>query len=85
MLNGKPVVSFNISRAQRQSDLSVYDGSWAELRKLEEENPKVRFVEIANTVDYTTTNMTAAMHALIEGAILAVFVVFLFLGDGARR
>jgi multidrug efflux pump subunit AcrB len=81
VLNGKPVVSFNIKRARGFSDLTVYDGVWDELRKIEKENPKVRFIEIANTVDYTTNQYDSSMLALIEGAILAVLVVFLFLRD----
>ncbi|MEO7602773.1 MAG: efflux RND transporter permease subunit, partial [Sphingomicrobium sp.] len=81
ILNGKPVVSFNIKRSRGYSDLTVYDAAWEELRKIEKENPKVKFVEVANTVDYTTNQYDSSMLALIEGAILAVLVVFLFLRD----
>jgi hypothetical protein len=41
----------------------------------------VRFSEIVNEVDYTKAQYTSAMEGLIEGAVLAVFVVFLFLRD----
>ena len=81
ILNGKPVVSFNIKRSRGYSDLTVYDAAWAELRKIEKENPKVKFVEVANTVNYTTNQYDSSILALVEGAILAVLVVFLFLKD----
>ncbi|QNM81944.1 efflux RND transporter permease subunit [Sphingomonas sabuli] len=81
ILNGKPVVSFNIKRARGYSDLTVYDGAWDELRKIEKENPRVQFVEVANTVNYTENQYDSSMIALIEGAVLAVLVVFLFLRD----
>ncbi len=75
ILNGKPVVSFNIKRSRGYSDLTVYDAAWEELRKIEKENPKVKFVEVANTVNYTTNQYDSSILALVEGAILAVLVV----------
>ena len=41
----------------------------------------IKFVEIDNSVEYMENQYDSSMHALIEGAILAVFVVFLFLRD----
>ena len=55
--------------------------AWKELKKLEKENPKVHFSEVFNTVDYTKSQYRSAMEGLIEGAILAVLVVLLFLRD----
>ncbi len=80
-LGGKAVVSFNMSRARGASEVTVYDAAWAELAKIEKENPRIKFVEIDNTVDYTKSQYSSSMRALVEGAILAVLVVFLFLRD----
>lgn len=80
-LGGRPVVSFNVARAKGASDVTAYDNTWAELRKIEKEDPRVRFVEVNNSVDYTKGQYESSMHALIEGAVLAVLVVFLFLRD----
>jgi len=80
-LGGKPVVSFNLKRARGASEVTVYDAAWEELRKIEKEDSKIRFVEIDNTADYTKNQYASSMRALIEGAVLAVFVVFLFLRD----
>ncbi|HEU5286193.1 MAG TPA: efflux RND transporter permease subunit [Sphingomicrobium sp.] len=80
-MNGRQVISFNVQRSKGASEVTTYDAAWAELRKIEKENPRIRFLEIFNQVDYTKSQYHSAMEGLWEGAILAVFVVFLFLRD----
>ncbi len=80
-LAGRQVISFNVQRSKGASDVTVYDEVWKELHKIEKEDPRVHFSEIQNQVQYTKEQYTSAMEGLIEGAILAVFVVFLFLRD----
>jgi multidrug efflux pump subunit AcrB len=80
-MNGREVVVFNFHRAKGASDITVYDEAWEEMRKIEEEDPRIRFVEINNSVDYTKSQYKTSMLALLEGAALAVLVVFLFLRD----
>ena len=79
--DGRQVVSFEVQRAKGASEVTTYDNALAELHKIEKENPKVRYSEIFNTVDYTKEQYRSAMEGLIEGAILAVLVVLLFLRD----
>ena len=80
-LNGRQVISFNVQRAKGFSDLTVYDAVWKEMHKIEKDDPRIHFSEISNEVDYTRSQYHSSIEALIEGAILAVFVVFLFLRD----
>jgi multidrug efflux pump subunit AcrB len=80
-MNGQQVVTFQVQRAKGSSEVSVYDDAWKAMNQLEKENPKVHFSEIFNTVDYTKGQYRSAMEGLIEGAVLAVFVVLLFLRD----
>ncbi|WP_324809221.1 efflux RND transporter permease subunit [Sphingomonas sp. LY29] len=80
-MNGRQVISFNVQRSKGSSEVTAYDDAWAELRKIEKEDPRIRFVEIINQVDYTKEQYHSAMMGLIEGAVLAVLVVFLFLRD----
>jgi multidrug efflux pump subunit AcrB len=79
--DGKPVVTFSIARARGASDVSVYDAAVEEMTKLEEEHPGVSFQRMFSTVPYTRDSYVSSMEALVEGAILAVVVVFLFLRD----
>jgi multidrug efflux pump subunit AcrB len=79
--NGHQVVTFYIQRAKGSSEVTAYKNVWDELNKLQKENPKVKFSEVFTTVDYTKAQYRSAMEGLIEGAVLAVLVVLLFLRD----
>lgn len=79
--NGQQVVSFDFSRAKGESDLAVFRGAEEKLKELEKRYPKVKFNLLATSVTYTEAQYESAMHAMIEGAVLAVIVVFLFLRD----
>lgn len=79
--DGQQVLSFSFQRAKGESDVTVFDGAMEALRKLEERNPDVKFVELFNSVKYTKEQYHSAMLAMIEGAVLAVIVVFFFLRD----
>jgi len=81
MMNGRQVLSFALQKAKGSSDVTVYDEVLATLEQLRKENPKVEFTELFTTVKYTKQQYSSAMAAMIEGAILAVVVVFIFLRD----
>jgi multidrug efflux pump subunit AcrB len=81
LLNGKPVVSFGLVRARGASEVAIYDEALKVLAQLEKEDPKIHFVKRFNSTKYTKENYKGAMRAMIEGAVLAVVVVFLFLRD----
>jgi len=81
LLNGKPVVGFEITRARGASEVAVADGVRAELARLRSEHPDITVTEAFNFVDPVIENYTGSMSLLIEGAILAVLVVWLFLRD----
>ncbi len=80
-LNGRDVVAFTVVRAKGESDMSVAGRVAGAIEKLAAANPRVIFEKIDSTVDFTIGNYQSAMHTLIEGALLAVFVVLLFLRD----
>ena len=77
--NGDPVVSFAIFRAKGSSDLSVAEDVGAALDQLRAETPSVQLTLIDDSVAYTRGNYEAAMETLVEGAVLAIIVVLLFL------
>ena len=77
----KEVVNFGISRAKGASDVTVFEAAAEEIAAIEAENPGVRFIPLFNTVQYTEEQYESSMAAMIEGAVLAVVVVFFFLRD----
>ena len=80
-MNGRQVLSFSFAKAKGSSDVTVYNAAVEQLKKLEKDNPKVHFTQLSTTVDYTKDQYKSAIHAMQEGAILAVLVVWLFLRD----
>jgi multidrug efflux pump subunit AcrB len=80
-INGKAVVTFSIARARGASDVSVYDAAKVEMDKLVKERPGIHFTQLFNDVDYTKKQYESSMESMIEGAVLAVVVVFFFLRD----
>lgn len=80
-MDGRQVLSFSVQRAKGASDVKVYDAVWEELNKIQKENPKIHFTELYTSVDYTKAQYKSSLSAMIEGAILAVLVVWLFLRD----
>ncbi len=80
-VNKKEVVNFAMSRARGASDLSVYDEALKEMDNIEAENPGIKFIKLSTTTTYTRQQYNSSMWALVEGAVLAVVVVFMFLRD----
>lgn len=79
--DGKEVLSFSIMRAKGASDVTVFKAAEEALAQLHRENPKVKVSVLFTDVRYTMEQYKSAIHAMIEGAILAVIVVFIFLRD----
>ncbi len=80
-VNGKQVVSFDFQRSKGASDVTVFREVEKKLKALETRNPRVHFQLRYTSVDDTEQKYEGAIHAMIEGAVLAVVVVFLFLRD----
>jgi multidrug efflux pump subunit AcrB len=80
-MRGKQVLSFSIEKARGASDVTVHDEAMKVLEKLKKENPKVDYKILFTRTVYTKEQYKSSMLALIEGAVLAIIVVFLFLRD----
>ena len=80
-VDGRPALAFDFKRAKGASDVTVFREAKAKLEALEKRNPQVQFKLRIDGSKYALMQYKSAIHAMIEGAILAVFVVFLFLRD----
>jgi multidrug efflux pump subunit AcrB len=81
LLNGKPVVGFEIVRSRGAGETDVADGVRAALERMRAEHPDITVTEAFNFVDPVVENFHGSMYLLLEGAVLAVLVVWLFLRD----
>ena len=81
LLDGKPVIGFEVTRARGASEVAVAEGVRGRLAGLAQANPNLQFVQVSSTVDYVREQYEDSIKILIEGAILAVVVVWFFLRD----
>ena len=77
--NGNPVVTFAVFRSKGASEVTVAESVEAALKNVREKNPNISIELVDDAVYFTYGNYEAALHTLMEGALLAVIVVFLFL------
>jgi len=81
LFDGKPVIGFEIVRTRGSSELKVADTVRARVAELQKEHPQMVFTEISNTVEFVRKSFHASLEMLVEGALLAVLVVWMFLRD----
>ncbi|MCW5637010.1 MAG: efflux RND transporter permease subunit, partial [Rubrivivax sp.] len=81
LVNGRAAVGFEVVRARGASETDVAEGVRAALARLATEHPDIKTTEVFNFVDPTVENFHGSMMLLIEGAVLAVIVVWFFLRD----
>ena len=81
LLNGKPVVGFEITRSRGAGEVDVAAGVRAKVDELRAVHPEITFTEAFNFVDPVQENYDGSMWLLYEGALLAILVVWFFLRD----
>ena len=79
--NTQSVVAFAIFRAKGESDVDVANKVEKAIADMQAAYPDYTFENVDDSVSYTRGNFEAAMSSLVEGALLSVVVVFLFLRD----
>jgi len=77
--NGNPAVTFSVFRAKGASEVSVAETVAESLDQVRAAHPDVAIQMVDDSVYFTYGNYESALHTLVEGSILAVIVVFLFL------
>jgi multidrug efflux pump subunit AcrB len=77
--NGTPVVTFSVFRAKGASEVSVAEVVAKTLDDIRAKHPDVTIETVDDAVSITHGTYEAALDSLIEGALLAVLVVLVFL------
>ena len=81
LLDGRPVVGFEITRSKGAGEIDVASGVRARVEALRASHPDITFTEAFNFVDPVQEGYEGSMNLLYEGAVLAVIVVWFFLRD----
>ncbi|MES2942449.1 MAG: efflux RND transporter permease subunit [Pseudomonadota bacterium] len=81
LLNGRPVVSFQVFRSRGASEITVAKGVRDGVAALVASHQGISISEINNTVGTVQESYDVSMSTLLEGALLAIVVVWLFLRD----
>ena len=79
--NGQSVIGFQITRSKGFSDAGVAENVRAAVAQFAASHPQAGIAEAYNTVEPVEENYRGSMQLLVEGAILAVLVVWGFLRD----
>ena len=79
LLNGVPVVGFEITRSKGASEVEVGAAVQVALAELKAQHPDIELTQAFDFVAPVAEEFDASMTMLYEGAILAVIVVWLFL------
>ena len=81
LLDGKPVVGFEVSRSRGASEVEVGKGVREALERLKQAHPDITLTEAFDFATPVKEEYHGSMWLLYEGAILAVLVVWLFLRE----
>ncbi len=81
LLNGVPVVGFQVSKANSSSDVLVETNAAKAVEALGKLYPEVKFQQIISTATNTRNSYHATVASLLEGMLLAAIVVLVFLRD----
>jgi hydrophobe/amphiphile efflux-1 (HAE1) family protein len=77
----QPIVAFAVTRAKGASDVTVDSDIARKLAEIEKRHPEVKFTKVDTRIDNEIGSYHSTMETLIEGAALAIVVVFVFLRD----
>lgn len=80
-LDGKPAVGFQISRSKGVDEITMEKAITNKFDALQKENPGLEFQLIKTNVEHTKMQFHGSMQMLLEGALLAVLVIWGYLRD----
>jgi multidrug efflux pump subunit AcrB len=81
LLDGASVIVLEVYKVRGGSEVSMADAVDARLKEYAQTHPDISFSLFYDAVESTRLSFSGAREALIEGALLTIFVVFFFLRD----
>lgn len=81
LLDGAPVVGFHVYRARGKDETVIAEQVERALADIRLAHPDFNSTLVSGSVAYTIEQYRGSMQMLLEGALLAILVVWWFLGD----
>ncbi|MFZ2755010.1 MAG: efflux RND transporter permease subunit [Lysobacteraceae bacterium] len=81
-LNGAPAVTFSVFKTDDASEISVSEAIEERLHAITQQHRGVGFERVLSLVPQTERGYRSTMLTFLEGALLTILVVFVFLRDG---
>ena len=79
-INGQPAINFNVFRQQDANIVATGDGVKSALEEIRKTLPAdVELIVVRAASDFVKGSLEGLRHTLVEGALLTVLIVFLFL------
>jgi hydrophobe/amphiphile efflux-1 (HAE1) family protein len=79
-INGQPAINFNVYKQQDANIVATGDGVKAALDEIRKTlPPDVELIVVRAASDFVKGSLDGLRHTLVEGALLTVLIVFLFL------
>ncbi len=80
-LNGRPATTFSVLKSKGFSDIAVLKRVQQQIDDVEKDYPEAKITMVFTRVALTERMYRTALESLVEGALLAVAVVWFFLRD----
>lgn len=77
--NGKASINLTIQKQSNANTSNVSKAVFKELEKIKDEMPEVEFLTVLDPAEYINESVQNVFDSLIEGMILAIIVLFIFL------
>jgi len=81
LLDERTVIGVAVQRTRGSSEVATGHAVRDRMTELAAQYPQVKFIEVSSTVEDANKSYKSSMQMLLEGALLAVIVVWLFLRD----
>jgi HAE1 family hydrophobic/amphiphilic exporter-1 len=80
-VNGQPGVRMAVNKQSGTNTVEVADAVLREVERINQDFPQIRVTPVIDTSDYIKRSITNVGTTILYGGVLAIFVLFLFLGS----
>jgi len=80
-INGEPGVRISVNKQSGKNTVEIADAVLAEMKKINQDIPQLKLTTITDSSKYIKRSIDNVSSSAVEGGLLAVFILLIFLGD----